>query len=92
MPANRHAYMKKVILALSITVIGFSSCTKFYNCNCTTVITDTITKEKITSATVYKQSEKSKKLADAKCQQNAYNYADKTSSYSTTCTLEAVKK
>lgn len=86
--------MKKAILVLgiSVVVIGFSSCTKLYNCNCTTVTTDTITKEKTSSVNTYKQSEKSKKLADAKCQQNAYSYSDKTSSYSTTCTLEAVKK
>jgi hypothetical protein len=86
--------MKKAILVLSISVvvIGFSSCTKLYNCNCTTVTTDTITKEKITTTKSYKQSESSKKLADAKCQQNAFSYNDITSNYSTTCTLETVKK
>lgn len=91
--ANLAAYMKKVILALGITVtvMGFSSCTKLYNCNCTTTTTDTLTKEKITTAQQYKLSEKSKKLADAKCQQNAFTYNDNANSYSSACTLEAVK-
>jgi len=85
--------MKKAILVLSISVvvIGFSSCTKLYNCNCTAVTTDTITKEKITTTKSYKQSESSKKLADAKCQQNAVNFYIGNEQNTTTCSLEAVK-
>jgi hypothetical protein len=85
--------MKKAILVLgiSVVVVGFSSCTKQYNCNCTTVTTDTITKEKISSSQSYKQSESSKKLADAKCQQNAVSFYIGHEQNTTTCSLEAVK-
>lgn len=85
--------MKKAILALSITIAvgSFSSCNKLYNCTCVTETTDTLMKEKVSATTSYKQTESSKKLADAKCQQNAFTYYSGNEKRVSTCTLEQVK-
>ncbi len=85
--------MKKAISVLSLLVaIGsFSSCTKYYNCTCTSTTADTITNDQTSSTSVYKLREKSKKLADSKCQQNAYSYSQGRMKYATECTLEEIK-
>lgn len=85
--------MKNAILVCSVLlgVYGLSSCTKLYNCTCTTETTDTVTKTKTSNTTVYKQRETSKKLADSKCQQNAFKFNHSIYRDVTTCTLEQVK-
>jgi hypothetical protein len=93
MAANHPAIMKKAILALSVILVvgSISSCTKLYNCTCVTETTDTIKKTTISATNVYKQTETSKKLADAKCQQNAHTYFMGNEKNATTCTLEKYK-
>jgi len=86
--------MKNTLWLCALIVAGAlftGSCTKVYDCNCITEITDTVTKEMYKTSSASKKRENSQGLAKAKCEEESAKYYLGRERYSTTCALENKK-